>query len=217
MVEEGLMGSKGQCPSCGHKFVLRVEHQQPPQTDDLGTAPTIQIIRDEPFDFDLGENGPRWAGSNSYLAALAGALLFLIVAAVTFWAGRLESVPAWMQWPASLHAPFGHGALALLIAALGMEALGRLERFEHVRAALPFLLMMTVVVLFGADISGACTGASFGAHTAMAQVATAMGILALVLALHAGERPESDRTLLLVVITLGVGALLLTAYWGRRL
>ena len=214
-VDEGLMGSRGQCPRCGYKFVIDQEHRHPPDADDLGTAPTIKIIKDEGFDFDLGgQEGGRWADSNSFVAAMAGLLLLMVAALVVWWMSGFETAPSWTRLLAGWHHPFGHGAMALLVTAMSMEAVGRLRRFEHLHTALPFVLVMSVLALFGANLSGACALGGLNAHMAMSLVATAIATTALALSFHLGDRAETDRSMLLIIIALAIGALIVVAYLG---
>lgn len=214
-IEEGVLGSKGQCPRCSHKFIVSAAHRHPPDGDDLGTAPTIKIVKDEGFDFDLGPGRTRWVGSESFVLAVIGMVLLMVAAAVALWSSTVASRPVWLGLPASWHGPFGYGAMAILIAALGMEILGRNRRFEYLQGALPILLGMAILGLFGAQVTGACAPPGSGGHVAMALFASLMATVALVLASHLQERPERDRTMILVIIALGIGALLVAAHLGK--
>lgn len=214
-IEEDLMGDKGQCPRCGHKFIIGLEHRHPPSHDDLGTAPTIKIIKDEGFDFDLGDGEEPWVGSTSFgYAVVAGILLLLAtVASIAF--GQMDGRPAWMAFPAGLHVPFGYGSVALLAAAFAMEALGRRDRFEHLHESLPFVLLVAVIGLFGANVAGACAVTGRGAHTVMALVSGLVAGAALCLVGHLEKRPEADRSMVLVLVAMAIGAVMMAAHLGQ--
>ena len=214
-VDEGLIGSRGQCPRCSYKFVIDQDHRHPPDADDLGTAPTIKIVKDNGFDFDLGgQGGGGWADSNSFVAAMVGLLLLIIAIVVVCWMSLFETTPSWTRLPAGWHLPFGHGALALLVTAVSMEALGRIPRFQHLQRALPFVLMMSLLSLFGANLSGACALGGLTGHLAMSLVATVIATIGLALSFHLGDRPENDRSMLLIIIALAIGALLVATHMG---
>ena len=213
-VDEGLLGNKGQCPKCSHKFIVSLDNRHPPEADDLGTAPTIKIIKDETFDFDLGGGRKPWMGADSFWSGIVCLVFFVVSSVVLGWASLLETKPEWMHFPAGFHDPFVHGGLALLLAAAILEVVGRTDRFEFLQVSAPFLLGLAVLALFVANLLGACHFVGWGAQAGMSLFAFAMTSLALVLGLVANERPEGDRTMFLIVMVLGIGALLLVVHLG---
>ena len=206
------MGSRGQCPKCSYKFVVDQVHRHPPDADDLGTAPTIKIEREDGFDFDLGSARTRWVDSNSFVVAMVGLLFLGIGVGVNAWTASFESQPGWAAFFVSFHAVFGHGAIALACTAFVMEGFGRVRRFAYLQESIPFVLSMGLLAAFGATLSGAFTMAGFSAHVWMALVAALLVTGALGLSFHLAESDEPDRNSLLVVIALSVGALVIVAY-----
>ncbi|MFT5190179.1 MAG: hypothetical protein ACI957_003212 [Verrucomicrobiales bacterium] len=214
-VDEGLIGSKGQCPRCSYKFVIDQEHRHPPDADDLGTAPTIKIVNEDGFDFNLGgSRGGPWSDSNSFVASMAGLLLLVTACVAVGWMSRFETTPNWTRLPASWHQPFAYGALAMLVTSMSMEVFGRIRRFEHLLTSLPFVLSMTMLALFMVNLSGACALGGLNAHLGMSITATLISTAALAFSFHLGARPEMDRSMLLIIIALAIGALLVAAYLG---
>ena len=212
--DEETIGSKGQCPKCGYKFVISQYHRHPPHAEDLGTAPTIRIAREEEFDLDHGRGRERWVGSKSFVATMGGGLAISITVLIIFWMSRHEATPPWARFPAGAHHASSYGALALLFTAMWMELLGRIRRIEHLHSALPFILGMTAMILLGANFLAATAVGGFSGHTGMALAALSMVAAALALSLHLEERPEVERSALLVLIALGMGAVFVLAHLG---
>ncbi|MDA7613562.1 hypothetical protein N8586_00365 [Verrucomicrobiales bacterium] len=206
------MGSKGQCPRCGYKFVIDHQHRHPPDADDLGTAPTIKIEREDSFDFDLGTPRIRWVDSNSFVVAMVGLLLLGIGIGATAWTASFESQPGWAIFPASFHRFLGHGALALVCTAFLMEALSRVSRFAYLQESMPFILSMGALSVFGSTLSGAFTMTGFNPLVWMSVVAAILVTGALGLSFHVAELDDRDRSNLLITIALSVGALIVVAY-----
>ena len=211
-IDEGLIGSKGQCPKCSYKFVIDQEHRHPPDADDLGTAPTIKIEREDGFDFDLGASRTRWVDSNSFVVAMVGLLLLGIGFGTNAWTASFDSQPGWATFFASFHELFVHGALALVCTAFLMETFSRISRFTYLQESMPFILSMGVLAVFGSTLSGAFTMTGFNAHVWMSLVAAVLVTGALGLSFHLSERDENDRTSLLIAIALSVGSVVIVAY-----
>lgn len=211
------MGSKGQCPKCSYKFVIDLEHRHPPDADDLGTAPTIKIEREDGFDFGLSAPRTRWVDSNSFVFAMVGLFLLGIGFGTTAWTASFESQPGWAAFLASFHGFFGHGALALVCTAFLMEVFSRIGRFAYLQESMTFVLSAATLAVFGATTSGAFTMAGFTAHAWMSLAAAVLVTGALGLGFHLAERDEEDRASLLVAIALSMGALVIVAYLAGSL
>ena len=214
-IDEGLIGSKGQCPKCSYKFVIDQEHRHPPDADDLGTAPTIKIERGD--DFDLGTSASRWVDSHSFVAMMAGVLL--LVVSVLFYVGvaQFEVQPRWAKYPSALHQPFVHGALALFVAALVLLTMSRRERFAYLAESVPCLLAIALLAVFGANVSGAFAMVDSRAHAMGGILAAVLATSALATSFHRSEGEESDSSTLLICIALAIGAVIGVAYLGSCL
>ncbi|MGY8689259.1 MAG: hypothetical protein ACKVHP_16185, partial [Verrucomicrobiales bacterium] len=68
--------------------------------------------------------------------------------------------------------------------------------------------------LFMVNLSGACALGGLNAHLGMSITATLISTAALAFSFHLGARPEMDRSMLLIIIALAIGALLVAAYLG---
>lgn len=213
-LDEGLFGSKGQCPRCSYKFVIEPDHRHPPDADDLGTAPTIKIVTDDDGGTGLGGPRKRWSDSWSCVATLAVSLLWVIAVMVTWAAGAWFADAGWTSVFRAIVPVTAYGAVSLLVCALLMEVLGRLDRFAWLHRSLPFVV--TVAVIYG---FAACVAAGVGLGGFCSRVSVLLGGLGLAgiglsLSFHFLENPEKDRLPLFAVKALGAGALALGAMLG---
>ena len=215
-IDSDLIGNKGLCPNCSHKFIVDDSHRQPPTPDDLGTAPTIKMD-DDAYDDAFGEVEESWLTSPAFRVAMFGMLALLFTAGISFWLGSLEKVPTWAAELTKLHEPLAYGSLMLVVMALLMEGMGYSDRYEHLRNSLTFVLWITFIVLALSNISGAFVGAgAFGPHWWLSFAAGAAGIGALATSIVADDRPVRSRSAILLLIVLTLGCLIVAAWLGAR-
>lgn len=211
-IERSLMGRKGQCPRCSHKFVIEESHLTAPDEDDLGTAPTIKIVPDEVFDFDLGEEGKVWWSTEWGRVACACAGLGLVGAAGVMGVSALGATPELTRFPGSLHQPLVHGSVALLASGAVVELFGRTRRFEPVAAAVPLILGLAVLVSWLTMVLGAWAWVGPGPWLGFSLVALATASAALSLSLKWGDALDRERMPLLILLAFSIGAWLLVGH-----
>ena len=216
------MGSKGQCPACNYKFVMDTSHRCPPPVEDLGTAPTIKM--EEPgkdFGFDLSDPPKRRLDTNAFLGTVLGFSLLALAVGLALWAHYIATQPSWSAGIRSMHPLFAYGGFTLVVTVFMAETLSQSNRFEHLRAAIPFLLLLTLLCLFLANVSGIFTespvSAAFSGHWWLSLIATMLATAGLICSLTLAAHPDSDRHLFVVVISLAIGVLMITAYMGSDL